>query len=118
MSSFICYGRAAMISREEIITMRAALADVLGVAQDELFAPSRRKAPTAFARHVGMYLMHEALGFSYSAVGRCFGRDRTTCRASAAIVENLRDDVSFDIEIERLENALKARIPELEGHDD
>lgn len=98
--------------------MQNAFVKVLGVAKDELFAPTRRRAPISFARHVGMYLMHEALGFSYSAVGRCFGRDRTTCRASAAIVESLRDDASFDIEIERLERELKALISEKEDADD
>lgn len=94
--------------------MQDALVEVLGIDKDELFAPSRRKAPIAFMRHVGMYLMHVALGFSYSAVGRCFGRDRTTCRASAAIVESLRTDVAFDMEVERLENELKSLISKKE----
>jgi chromosomal replication initiation ATPase DnaA len=73
----------------------------------ELRSPTRRRAPVAQARQVAMYLTHVIYGFSLSAVGRHFGRDRTTAAHACRMVEDRRDDENFDMLLDRLEHALR-----------
>lgn len=72
----------------------------------ELRAPTRRKAPIAFARQVAMYLAHVGYGLSLTEVGSLFGRDRTTVAHACGIVEDRRDDPYFDRFLEHLEGAI------------
>lgn len=52
--------------------------------------------------------MHVTFGFSLSAVGRHFGRDRTTAAHACRQVEDRRDDRDFDLLLDRLEYAARA----------
>jgi hypothetical protein len=67
---------------------------------------SRCTAEVATARQVAMYLMHIVLRRSMSAVGRYFGRDRTTVAYACARIEDRRDDRCFDEALARLEAAV------------
>jgi len=102
------------LEREEIeCAARVALtqeiiARALDVPVGELRAPTRRKAQVALARQIAMYLAHVAFGFSLSAVGQHFGRDRTTAAHACRQVEDRRDDRDFDVLLDRLEGALRA----------
>lgn len=78
------------------------------VSVTELRAPTRRAAPVALARQIAMYLMHVVFGVSLSAVGRHFGRDRTTAAHACRQIEDRRDDPAFDLLVDRLEFALRA----------
>ena len=72
----------------------------------DLRAPTRCRAPVAFARQVAMYLMHVACGQSLTDVGSHFGRDRTTVAYACGLIEDRRDDTVFDDSLEHLERAI------------
>jgi len=74
----------------------------------DLMSPSRLSARAAFARQVAMYLAHVSFGATFSAVGRAFGRDRTTAAHAARVIEERRDDPSIDALLDRLERACAA----------
>ena len=55
-----------------------------------------------------MYLMHVVFGMSLSAVGRHFGRDRTTASYACRQIEDRRDEPNFDMLVDRLEFAVRS----------
>jgi chromosomal replication initiation ATPase DnaA len=57
----------------------------------------------AFARQAAMYLAHVVFGFTYSEVGRAFGRDRTTAAYACRLIEERRDDPAVDALLGALE---------------
>ncbi|MTI18944.1 hypothetical protein E1162_17000 [Rhodobacteraceae bacterium RKSG542] len=75
-----------------------------------MHAPSRGRARVALARQVSMYLLHVALGLTLSQAGRVFGRDRTTAGHACKIVEDMRDDETFDRLITDLEAEMQASV--------
>ncbi len=81
-----------------------------GIPMSELRAKTRRKAPTAFARQVAMYLAHIGPGLSLTAIGIAFARDRTTAAHACALVEDRRDDPRFDTSLSCLEHAVRASV--------
>lgn len=62
----------------------------------------------AFARQIAMYLAHVGFGLSFEAIGRAFGRDRTTVAHACRVVEDGRDDIWFDCRIATLEMICRA----------
>jgi hypothetical protein len=73
--------------------------------------PSAEPRPTraaAFDRQVAMYLAHVGLGLSMAAVGKVFGRDRTTVVHACHLIEDRRDDCRFDVMLDHLEQAANA----------
>lgn len=80
-----------------------------GVIADEMNAPSRGSPRTALARQVAMYLCHVGFSMSFEAIGRLFGRDRTTVAHACRVVEDRRDDIWFDCRIAALELALNGK---------
>lgn len=89
-----------------------AAAIVFGVTTEDLLRPSRGPQHIAFARQVAMYVSHVILRQSLVAVGRAFGRDRTTAAYACKIVENARDDPKVDERVSLIETLLvKARTP-------
>lgn len=91
-----------------ISLMQATVARLYGVSLEELRAPTRCKARIAFARQVAMYLSHVVFGMSLAAVGRHFGRDRTTAAHACRCIEDRRDDYEFDRLMERIEQTMRA----------
>lgn len=81
-----------------------------GLALGELNAPSRGSPRTALARQVAMYLCHVGFSLSFEAIGRVFGRDRTTVAHACRVIEDRRDDIWFDCRIAALELALAGKI--------
>ncbi len=79
---------------------------VFEVSAGDLRAPTRGRAPVAFARQVAMYLMHVACGQSMSDIGSHFGRDRTTVAHACGLIEDRRDEPVFDLSLEQLESAI------------
>jgi chromosomal replication initiation ATPase DnaA len=79
-----------------------------GVPVPMLLHASRCRAEVALARQLAMYLMHVSLQRQYVEVGRFFGRDRTTVWHACALIEDLRDDLRFNAEVEALEERLDA----------
>ncbi|MCP4934467.1 MAG: chromosomal replication initiator DnaA [bacterium] len=83
---------------------------VYEVDQSQLVARTRGRKNIAFARQVAMYLAHTTEGLSLSDVGRLFGRDRTTVAHGCALVEDARDDMTFDRSLSHLESAISCQM--------
>jgi chromosomal replication initiation ATPase DnaA len=78
----------------------------MDISKSLLLHHSRCRAPAARARQIAMYLTHVAMGQSLTAVGLAFKRDRTTVSYACGLVEDMRDDLKFDAEMDRLEHLL------------
>ena len=100
--------RAAVWSRQvaEVKLTCDVVARVYNILPAALYSPTRGEAYVARARQLAMYLAHVTFGLSLGAVGRHFGRDRTTAAYGCRQVEDRRDNPSFDFMLDRLEHAL------------
>ena len=87
---------------------QALVARVYAVPASALRHPTRGRVRIALARQVAMYLAHVVGGVTLTAVGRAFGRDRTTVAHACARVEDLRDDPAIDRPLTILEQSLRA----------
>ena len=78
----------------------------------QLQARTRMTQEVALARQIAMYLCHTTFSLPLTEVGMHFHRDRTTVSHACNLVEDKRDQMSFDILICQLEallnNALEA----------
>jgi len=88
------------------VVIEQSVAQVFGVAGGDLRRATRGRAKVARARQVAMYLAHVACGMSLTDVGRLFSRDRTTVSHACSVVEDGRDDATFDRVLELLELAV------------
>lgn len=89
------------------IMIEGAVAQVFAVDRGHLRGASRGKAPVASARQVAMYLAHVGLSLSLTEVGHLFARDRTTVAHACAVVEDRRDDPTFDRVLDCLERIVR-----------
>ena len=96
-----------------ITEQTAASAFVIG--EREVASPTRGSSQAALARQVAMYLAHVVCGLSLTEVGRLYGRDRTTVAHACAVVEDRRDDQSFDRAMSALEYAVRQLGAKLTG---
>lgn len=92
----------------ERLVIEQTVAQVFGVEGGDLRRSTRGRAKVARARQVAMYLAHVACGMSLSEVGRTFARDRTTVSHACGVVEDGRDDPTFDRVLELLEQVVQA----------
>lgn len=110
---------AAMMARSPRITPRdepvltrefvlSTVATVFEVEPELLLAPSRGRANVARARQVAMYLAHIGCELSLTAVGRLFGRDRSTVAHACRRVEDAREHPSFNHSIRIMECTVRA----------
>lgn len=86
--------------------VEACIAVVFAVPHRAIRCTTRGKAGVARARQVAMYLCHTSLALSLTEVGLLFERDRTTVGHACRLVEDLRDDKSFDLQMACLEKAV------------
>jgi hypothetical protein len=86
--------------------LTAVVAAAFGVGATAIAGQGRGTAAVAFARQVTMYLAHTRLHLSFTAVGRLFGRDRTTARHACRQVEDRREDPRLDSLLDCLERAI------------
>jgi chromosomal replication initiation ATPase DnaA len=73
----------------------ALAAAAVGTPPDAIIA-GVRKTQVAFARQVAMYIAYTAYGMSLSRVAAAFGRDRSTIAHACRVMEERREDGSFD----------------------
>ncbi|MCE1235068.1 MAG: hypothetical protein LWW93_01805 [Hyphomicrobiales bacterium] len=85
--------------------LETVVARAYGLSVADLRDASRGHAPVAFARQVAMYVAHVWFALSLSAVGRCFGRDRTTVAHACRVVEERREDPNIDRVVAAIEAA-------------
>ena len=76
-----------------------------GIDTQALSSATRRAPRVALARQVAMYLLHVDFALSFEAVGRMFGRDRTTVSHACRVIEDGRDDIWLDCRLAALELA-------------
>lgn len=74
-------------------------------------------ASVSHRRQVAMYVCHVTLGLSHEAVGKAFGRDRSTVGYACHRVEDRRDDADFDAFVTGLERIAAAAFTTGEGLD-
>jgi chromosomal replication initiation ATPase DnaA len=98
-----CLRRAALARLAEV-----AVAAVTRLPAQSLRSASRGRQPVALARQMAMYLAHVAFGLSFTRIGICFGRDRTTVRHACALIEDHRDDPALELALTAIEAGLLA----------
>lgn len=86
----------------------AAAAAMAGLPVQSLRGPARGGRAVTQARQVAMYLCHVVFGLSFSRIGVCFGRDRTTVRHACRLVEDGRDDDAREFGLAAIESGLLA----------
>ena len=91
----------------QINCLKAIVSSAFSVREWELIAPSRSRAPAAFARQVAMYLAHVAFGMPLGEVASSFGRDRSTAAHACRLVEDRREDSALDYALDHLETAAR-----------
>lgn len=84
--------------------------------QRDLLARMRGAPRAAFARQVAIYLAHVSFGLSFAAIGRMFGRDRTTVAHACRVIEDRRDDRDLDRRLTALESAFRRSRDGMGGH--
>ncbi|MEM7739366.1 MAG: helix-turn-helix domain-containing protein [Pseudomonadota bacterium] len=92
------------IAAEMVIDVTSRTFDV---SRAELLAKSRSQTDIAFARQVAMYLVHVVFGLSFRDTGDAFRRERTTVAYACSLVEDKRDDLSFDRKLDAMEDGLR-----------
>ncbi|HMQ58471.1 MAG TPA: helix-turn-helix domain-containing protein [Rhizobiaceae bacterium] len=83
-----------------VIDIMAAIFNVPGKELRESGRPTRE---IGRIRQIGMYAANTALGLSMAAVARGFGKDRSTVVHACHLIEDMRDDASFDALIGKVE---------------
>lgn len=88
--------------------IESAASATAGIPAAQLRDRLRGSQPVARARQTAMYLAHVVFGLSFTRIGICFGRDRTTVRHACALIEDRRDDPRQDLALSALEAGLLA----------
>lgn len=84
-----------------------AVAYGLGVAPEDIDAPTRGSSRAAFARQLAIYLTHISFELSLARTAAAFGRDRSTAAYACHRIEDRRDDADFDSFLDELETCLR-----------
>lgn len=92
-------GIACRIVRQLVLEMTAMASD------RPLWRRDNRRS-TCHVRQIAMYVCHVVLRLSLSDIGAAFGRDRTTVGYACNVVEDRRDDVSFDAFVSAIERVV------------
>ncbi|MGI9475233.1 MAG: helix-turn-helix domain-containing protein [Hyphomicrobiaceae bacterium] len=102
---------AAVVPKPEAVLTREFLcgtvATVFNVEAELLAHPKRGPAHVALARQVAMYLAHVSCELSLTAVGRLFGRDRSTVAHACRRIENAREGPLFDRALAVMERSVR-----------
>lgn len=91
------------INPSPLFKLESLIMDEFHISYAQMRHATRGCAKAARARQVAMYLAHVGLQFSLSALARYFGRDRTTIAHACRVIEDARDERSFDALLDALE---------------
>lgn len=92
------------------VVIDAAVSQVFSIDIVRLSGATRGRKGVALARQVAMYIAHTGLGITLTDVGRDFRRDRTTVAHACAVIEDLRDQPSFDFALQCLESVVRHQL--------
>lgn len=87
--------------------LEQAVARVFLIEGRELWLDTRGHPRVALARQAAMYLTHVVCGLNLTGVGAIFARDRTTVAHACWVIEDLREDPTFDRALDLLESVLR-----------
>lgn len=90
---------------EGMIDLAAAF---FNVSSKELRRQGRTAAGIGRVRQIAMYVAHVSLGLTMNEIGRGFGRDRTTVLHACHLIEDMRDDIDFDVIVQTVERVAQA----------
>lgn len=106
--------RSPIVLKPEPVLTREFLcgtvAAVFEVDAELLAHHSRGRARVALARQVAMYLAHVVCELSLTAVGRLFGRDRSTVAHACRRIENAREGPQFDRAVAKVEHSVRMMV--------
>lgn len=80
----------------------------------QILAPHRGRQWVSEARQVAIYLSNTICQVKLMDIAEWFGRDRTTVTYAMHRIEDRRDDPWFNVQLERLEDRLRAKMFELD----
>jgi len=83
----------------------------MAVRAEEILTSGRGTLEVSRARQVAMYLAHVGMGMSLARVATAFERDRSTVAHGCHLIEDKRDDLSFNAWIECLEDGIRSLEP-------
>ena len=86
--------------------VRQLVLEMTAIASDRPLWRRDGRRSTCHVRQVAMYVCHVVLRLSLSDIGDAFGRDRTTVGHACNVVEDRRDDASFDAFISAIERVV------------
>lgn len=103
-------GEAGTVVRQAALARLAevSVSALLRVPPVRLRSSKRGRRPVARARQMAMYLAHVGFGLTYTRIGICFGRDRSTVRHACTLIEDRRDDPALDLALAAAEAGLVA----------
>lgn len=90
-------------------------AEAWSVPLGQMMLSGRQRARVSEARQMAMYLAHVVGGLTMREVAIEFGRRRSTVSHACHAIEDRRESVLYDREIDLLERALRRRIGEIEA---
>lgn len=90
--------------------VESTVGQVFSMLPEDFGSTHRGRARVALGRQVAMYLSHVVCRLTLTDVGRIFARDRTTVAHACGVVEDLRDDASFDRVLDLLERIVRFRL--------
>lgn len=100
--------RSSVLPRHAFrLILEQSVARVFLIAGEELWLHTRGHPRVALARQAAMYLAHVVCGLSLTQVGAVFTRDRTTVAHACWVIEDLREDPTFDRSLDLLESVLR-----------
>ncbi|OYW82812.1 MAG: hypothetical protein B7Z26_02270 [Asticcacaulis sp. 32-58-5] len=97
----------ALKDRAKALFIIDVVSHATGIPAAEILSTSRNNAGAARARQVAMYLAYITYQWPLARIGAAFRRDRTTAGHACRLIEDLRDDRRFDLELDKLEACLK-----------
>lgn len=83
------------------------IAELFGIEGRELRAPNRSSRSVARVRQIGMYVANTTLNLSMARVAEGFRRDRSTVVHACHLIEDMRDDPTFDHVLIRVEAVIR-----------
>lgn len=108
MSDFHQRRRARRAQRPPTARLRQVIEKTVALAYElpeaSLRSPTRGHQQVARARQTAMYLTRTVCQYTLSQTGEIFDRDRTTVSHACGLIEQRRDDPSFNEGIELLES--------------
>jgi chromosomal replication initiation ATPase DnaA len=97
-------------AKQTCLAVARIVAEDFGFGAAAILGRARGTPAIARARQIAMYIVHVEFELSHQSVGRGFGRDRTTVAHACRVVEELRDETTFDSRIAVLEKSCRSAL--------